>query len=100
MVPLSLSQEILMPTMAPVSSFSAWRDQVRTLAQVPTYRHGTSPVYVPGILQCARFVFIHCDSQCTPRQGNYDGPFVVIKSGPVTFKIDIGSSQRTSLLSG
>ena len=47
-----------------------------------------------------KFVFIHRDSQCTSLQGNYQCPFVVIESGPVIFKIDIGSSQRTSLLSG
>ena len=68
MVPLTVSQEISSPTMLPVSSFCIWRNQVCTMAPVPTYQHVTSPVYVPAVLQCAKFVFIHHNIQCTPLQ--------------------------------
>ena len=63
---------------------------------VPSYQHVKLPVCVPAVLQCAKFVFIHYKSQCTPLQVHYEGLFWVIESVPEIFKIDIGSSRRTS----
>ena len=70
------------------------RDQVRTLAPVPTSRHGTAPVSVPSELQRAKFVFIRRDTHHTPLQRPYEGPFKVIESGPKTFKVDIGGKTK------
>ena len=72
------------------------RDQVRTLAPVPTSRHGTSPASVPAELQRAKFVFIRRDAHRTPLQRPYEGPFKVIESGPKTFKVDI--EGRTEII--
>ena len=62
------------------------RDQVRTLAPVPTSQHGNTPASVPTDLQQAKFVFIRRDVHRTPLQRPYTGPYKVIETGPKTFK--------------
>lgn len=71
------------------------RDQVGSLAPVPTSRHGAAPASVPAGLQQAKFVFIRRDAHRTPLQRPYEGPFWVIETGPKTFKIDIGGKTET-----
>jgi cleavage and polyadenylation specificity factor subunit 1 len=71
------------------------RDQVGSLAPVPTSRHGATPSSVPATLQQAKFVFVRRDAHRTPLQRPYEGPFRVIESGPKTFKIDMGGKTET-----
>ena len=71
------------------------RDQVGSLAPIPTSRHGAAPVSVPADLQQAKFVFIRRDAHRTSLQRPYEGPFRVIETGPKTFKIDIGGKTET-----
>ncbi len=71
------------------------RDQVGSLAPIPTSRHGAAPVSVPAGLQQAEFVFIRRDAHRTSLQRPYEGPFRVIETGPKTFKIDIGGKTET-----
>ena len=66
------------------------RDQVRSLAPIPTSQHGTVPVSVPRDLQQAKFVFIRRDAHRTPLQRPYEGPYKVLQPGLKSFKIDKG----------
>ena len=71
------------------------RDQVGSLAPVPTARHGTAPASVPAGLQQAKFVFVHRDAHRNSLQCPYEGPFRVIENGSKTFKIDMGGRTET-----
>ena len=71
------------------------REQVRTLAPVPTSQHGNTPASVPADLQQAKFVFVRRDAHRTPLQRPYEGPYKVIETGPKTFKIDMGGKTET-----
>lgn len=66
------------------------RDQLRSLAPIPTSQHGTVPANVPKNLQQARFVFIRRDAHRTPLQRPYEGPYEVIQHGVKTFKVNRG----------
>lgn len=72
------------------------RDQVGSLAPVPTSRHGAAPVSVPADLQQAKFVFVRRDARHSSLQHPYQGPFRVIESGHKTFKVDFGG--RTEVI--
>ena len=71
------------------------RDQVRSLAPIPTSQHGVVPGSVPRDLQQAKFVFIRRDAHRTPFQRPYEGPYKVIQPGFKTFKIDRGGRPET-----
>ena len=71
------------------------REQVRSIAPVPTSRHGTTGGSVPRDLNLAKFVFIRRDAHRWPLQRPYEGPFKVIQPGPKTFLIDIGGKSET-----
>ena len=71
------------------------RDQVRSLAPIPTSQHGVVPDSVPRDLQQAKFVFIRRDAHRTPFQRPYEGPYKVIQPGFKTFKIDRGGRPET-----
>ena len=71
------------------------RDQVRSLAPIPTSQHGAVPVSLPRDLQQAKFVFIRRDAHRTPFQRPYEGPYKVLQPGPKTFKIDRGGRPET-----
>ena len=71
------------------------REQVRSLAPVPTSRHGTVHGSVPSDLQLAKFIFIRRDAHRGPFQRPYEGPFKVIQPGSKTFLIDIGGRTET-----
>ena len=71
------------------------RDQVGSLAPVPTARHGTAPASVPAGLQQAKFVFVRRDAHRNSLQCPYEGPFRVIENGSKTFKIDMGGRTET-----
>ena len=71
------------------------REQIRTLAPIPTSQHGTVCGSVPGSLQQAKFVFIRRDAHRGPLQRPYEGPFKVIQTGSKTFLVDIGGKSET-----
>ena len=71
------------------------RDQVCSLAPVPTSQHGAVPTSVLYDLKQAKFVFIRRDSHHTPFQPPYKGPFRVIQPGSKTFQIDRGGKTET-----
>ena len=71
------------------------RDQVRSLAPIPTSQHGVVPDSVPRDLQQAKFVFIRRGAHRTPFQRPYEGPYKVIQPGFKTFKIDRGGRPET-----
>ena len=71
------------------------REQVRSLAPVPTSQHGTRRSSVPTSLQKTKFVFIRRDAHRSPLQCPYEGPFKVIQPGPKTFLVDIGGRAET-----
>ena len=75
------------------------RQQVETLKPVPTSAHGVKKVKfnVPKTLTDARFVYIRRDGRSTPLQPPYDGPFRVLDRGPKTFKLQLGTVQRTAV---
>ena len=61
------------------------REQVCSLAPVPTSQHGTGHSSVPTSLQQTKFVFIRRDAHRAPFQRPYEGPFKVIQPGSKTF---------------
>ena len=71
------------------------REQVRSIAPVPTSQHGTVDGSVPHDLQLAKFVFIRRDAHRWPLQRPYEGPFKVIQPGLKTFLVDIGGKSET-----
>ena len=71
------------------------REQVRSIAPIPTSRHGTTCGSVPRDLQLAKFVFIRRDAHRWPLQRPYEGPFKVIQPGLKTFLVDIGGKSET-----
>ena len=85
-----LCQEISYPAMAfPLMVFI---HSVNSLASpyIHTSQHGAVPAYVPRDLQQAKFVFVSCDTHCTPLQYSYISPYKAIQPGFKTFKINRG----------
>ena len=72
------------------------REQVRTLAPIPTSRHGVSPTNVPQCLQKTKFVFIRRDAIHTSLQRPYQGPFKVIQQVPKPSLLMSVASKRQS----
>ena len=71
------------------------REQVRSLAPIPTSQHGTKCSSVPTNLQQTKFVFIRRDAHRSPLQRPYEGPFKVIQPGSKTFLVDIGGKAES-----
>lgn len=79
----------------PTLHLSAFRDKVRSLAPVPTSKHGLRPSFVPQELSKCQFVFIRRDCHKSILKHPYEGPFKVISSGEKTFIIDKGGKADT-----
>ena len=71
------------------------RDQVSSLAPIPTSQHGVVPTSVARDLQQAKFVFIRRDAHRTPFQRPYEGPYKELQPGLKTFRIDRGGKPET-----
>ena len=94
--PLTVPGEFLRSPLdpSPTSHLRQLREFAGNLSPVPTSRHGAVTPYIPRSIGAAEFVFVRTDSNKTPLQAPYTGPFRVIARSDKHFTLDYGGKQE------
>lgn len=80
---------------SPTQFLSSLRDKVRSLAPVPTSRHGLHTARIPSDIYNASFVFVRRDGHRPALQPPYEGPFKVLTPGEKVFVLDRGGKPES-----
>ena len=94
-LPLTVPGEFLRSSLdpSPTSHLRQLRAFAGNLSPVPMSRHGTVTPYIPRSIGAAEFVFVRTDSNKTPLQAPYTGPFRVITRSAKHFTLDYGGKH-------
>merc|ERR1712020_624705 len=93
--PLTVPGDFIQETpQAPVNEhLRQLREKVSDLRPIPASAHGQTKSNVPDSLSKAKFVFVRKDSNKSPLQTPYDGPYEVLRRAEKYFTIRMGNKE-------